>query len=213
MALDAPQADATFGSTLLVSGWAVDAGAPSGTGVDAVHVWAYPVLNGTLGTPTFLGAATLGIARADVGAIFGLSFTTSGYSLQPSGLAPGSYVVVVYAHSTVTGTFNQSASANVTIAGSAPVPMMAVDGPSAGATVAQAFLVTGWALDFGAAAGTGVDAVQIWAYPLVGGVAGTPTYLGAAAYGAARLDIAEIFGAQFANSAYSLSVEPAAGRL
>ena len=44
------------GSPLEVCGWAVDGAATSGTGMDAVHVWAYPAA----GNPVFLGVATYG---------------------------------------------------------------------------------------------------------------------------------------------------------
>ena len=52
---------------LEVRGWAIDGNATSGTGVDAVHVWAYP----RLAAAVFLGAATYGLSRPDVGANHG----------------------------------------------------------------------------------------------------------------------------------------------
>src|SRR4051794_11549707 len=62
--VDAPAVNATVSSPFAVGGWALDLSATTGTGIDAVHVWAVPVS----GPATFLGAATLGGARADVGA-------------------------------------------------------------------------------------------------------------------------------------------------
>ena len=59
--LESPVAGAA-GQPLEVRGWAVDGSATSGTGVDAVHVWAYPAA----GNPVFLGAATYGLSRPDV---------------------------------------------------------------------------------------------------------------------------------------------------
>jgi hypothetical protein len=203
MRLDAPAAGATLGSSVLVTGWAVDAGAPSGTGVDAVHVYAFPIVDGVVGAPAFLGDATRGIARPDVGAVFGDALGASGFSLQATGLAPGGYLIVAYAHSTVTSSFNQSAVADVTVAsGAVAQPYMAIDGPAASSTTAQPFLVTGWALDFGATSGTGVDAIHVWALRVSDGA---PTFLGAASYGASRSDIAAIFGSAFTSTGYSLS--------
>ena len=49
-----------------VAGWALDLGSASGSGVNTVHVWAYP--NPGSGQPAiFIGAATYGNARPDVG--------------------------------------------------------------------------------------------------------------------------------------------------
>jgi hypothetical protein len=90
----------------------IDRDSTSGPGVDAVHVWAYPI-NG--GSPVFLGTATLGGARGDVGAAYGSQFTNSGYNVTVSGLPPGQYQLAVYAHSTVTGTFNQSRVVTVVV--------------------------------------------------------------------------------------------------
>jgi hypothetical protein len=84
-----------------VAGWAIDLGAPTGTGMNVVHV--YAIANGGAGAWTFLGAATYGGARPDVGAYYGSQFTNSSYGLLASGLAPGAYQINVYAHSTVAG--------------------------------------------------------------------------------------------------------------
>ena len=105
MFVDSPRPGATVTSGFTVSGWAIDAAAPSGTGVDAVHVWAYPAAGGS---PTFLGANAVWVSRPDVGAIFGGAFTPSGFNVATSPLASGSWNLVVYARSTVTGTFSQS---------------------------------------------------------------------------------------------------------
>ena len=113
MVLDAP----VFGEVVqpfVVAGWAIDLAAWSGTGVDAVHVWAYPT-PGSGATPLFLGVADPGGVRPAVGAVYGDPFAPSGYELTVSGLAPGVYDVVAYAHSTVTGTFNNAHVVRVTV--------------------------------------------------------------------------------------------------
>jgi hypothetical protein len=112
MALDTP-ADGFGGpQPFVVAGWAVDRAAPSGTGVDAIHVWAFPVGGGS---PVPLGAAAYGGARVDVSAVFGSQFLNSGYTLNVNGLVQGTYDLGVYLHSTVTGTFSLSIARRVTM--------------------------------------------------------------------------------------------------
>jgi RHS repeat-associated protein len=82
-----------------VSGWAIDANAPTGTGVDAVHVNAYH--NFGNGTPSYLlGSATYGDARTDVAAARGSRFLHSGYHFTVTGQPPGWYRFVVSSRST-----------------------------------------------------------------------------------------------------------------
>jgi hypothetical protein len=81
----------------VLGGWAVDLDAPAGTGIDTLHVWAYPRAGGD---PIFVGAATYGGARPDVAAVYGDQFKNSGYGLFVRGLDPGSYDLAVFAWST-----------------------------------------------------------------------------------------------------------------
>jgi hypothetical protein len=200
MALDSPASGATVGSTFSVTGWAVDLGATTGTGVSSVHVWAFP----SAGPAVFLGAAAYGGSRPDIGALFGSRFTNSGFNLSVSGLPPGAYQVAAYAQSTVTGTFSFGETASFTVGGSVSMPRMALDAPVNGATLRDSFTVAGWALDVGASSGTGVSDVHLWAFPLGGG---SPQFLGAGAYGIARPDVSNLFGStQFTNCGYAVDV-------
>jgi hypothetical protein len=113
MAIDAPPAGSTRSQPFPVSGWAIDQAAASGPGVDAINIWASPV-NGSGGL-FFAGAGGYGAARSDVGAAFGSQFTNSGYNTYVSGLSAGTYDLIVYARSTVTGTFSQWRVLRVTI--------------------------------------------------------------------------------------------------
>src|SRR6185369_8452687 len=63
-----------------------------------------------------------------------------------------------------------------------PLPATVIDAPVAGA-IGQVFNVSGWAIDTGAPAGGGVDAVHVWAFPQNGGA---PVFVGVASYGGAR---------------------------
>jgi hypothetical protein len=201
MAIDQPAHGSTVGTTFTVSGWAVDRAATNTTGVDAVHVYAFPSGGGS---HTFLGAASYGGSRPDVGDLLGGQFTNSGYSLEVSGLSPGSYQVVVYARSSVIGSFNNAQSVAITIPAPQSDPVMVVDMPQPDAMLSQPFAISGWAVDLGANSGTGVDAIHVWAFPVDGG---SPIFVGAAAYGASRPDVAEAFGSsQFTNCGYNLTV-------
>lgn len=115
--LDTPANNATVASTFAIGGWAIDFGAPYGTGIDAIDVWACPTSTGCGGSSeyaVYLGPATYGGARSDIGAIFGSQFTNSGYGKVINTLAPGSYQLIVYARSTLTGSWT-SWSVTVTV--------------------------------------------------------------------------------------------------
>jgi hypothetical protein len=182
-------------------GWAIDSGASAGTGIDVVHVYAYPN-PGSGQAAIFLGAATYGSARPDVSAVHDDSqFTNSGFSRIVDGLQAGTYKIVAFGRSTVTGTFSVAKSATVVVRG----PLMAMSVDSGGANARPLFL-SGWAIDQAAPAGTGVDAVHVYAYPNPGS-GQSPIFLGVAGYGLPRPDVApKVGGAQFTNCGFLLSV-------
>ncbi len=197
MNVDVPTVPASVSGPFLVGGWAIDAGATSGSGVDAVHVWAFPT---TGAAPTFLGAANLGVARPDVGNAFGQQFSASGFELTASIATPGTYDLNVYAHSTVNGTFNDVQTVRVTVLAPASIARMWVDTPEANQNLSQNIRVAGWAIDAGSSMGPGVDAVHVWAYPTTGAA---PILVGVATYGSARPDVAAAFGSsRFTNSGF-----------
>lgn len=109
--IDTPSPTAEVTQPFGVAGWAIDLDSGTGTGIDAVHVWAYPVAGGA---PIFVGAASYGIARPDVAAVFGDRFAASGYGLTVDGLAPGTYDLAVFAWSEVTGDFVRARVVRVT---------------------------------------------------------------------------------------------------
>lgn len=180
----------------IVAGWALDLAATSGAGVDVVDVWAYPAT----GAPAiFVGYSHTGGARPDVGAVYGASFGTSGYGLVVRGLAPGSYMFAVFEHSLVLGNFAPARVVHVQIASSAT---LFVDTPSQNASVGQGFMIGGWAADFGAATGGGIDVVDVYAYPL--DTVSPPILLGGAAVNVPRPDVGAYFGAQFSRTGFDL---------
>ena len=196
--LDGLAPGAAVPPTFTVSGWAIDRSAPSGTGVDAVHVWALPA---TGAAPMFIGVASVGARRDDVAALLGAQFAGSGFQMPVSELAPGDYALVIAVHSSVSGTFNQSRTVNITIASS--WPKMSVDGPLGGSTISGPFTVSGWALDRAAFTGCGIDEIHVWAFPIDGG---SPVFAGMAAAGQSRPDVGKIFGRQFDSCGYALNV-------
>jgi Tol biopolymer transport system component len=82
-------------------------------------------------------------------------------------------------------------------------PQVVIDVPSSNAAVREPFMVAGWAVDLGAAEGTGVTTLHAWAYPTAGGA---PIFLGATAYGGARPDVAAVHGDRFKPSGFGLTV-------
>jgi hypothetical protein len=201
LSIETPAAGSSVTQPFSLSGWALDMEAPSGTGVDTLHVWAYPN-PGSGAAGIFVGAVQYGIARPDVGAAYGGRFTNSGYRINVKGLAPGPYQFTVYLHSTATGTFRVAQSRVLNVAKAVSV---SVDAPAANSSRTPPFLIAGWAVDFAAASGTGIDAVHVWAYPNPGSGAAA-IFLGAANYGLTRTDVGAAFGAQYTASGYTLNV-------
>jgi glucose/arabinose dehydrogenase len=193
--IDTPRAG-SVAARFSIAGWAADFDGTSGTGVDAVHVWAYP----PSGAPHFVGVATYGISRPDLGSLFGERFTSAGWTLTGSGLAAGSWTLVAFAHSTVTGTFRAATVVRLDVESGA---IVVIDVPSA-AHVVSPFALAGWAVDLAAASGAGISAIHVWAFPVNGD---PPILAGIASYGVPRLDVGAALGSdQFAQSGYQLTV-------
>ena len=91
----------------------------------------------------------------------------------------------------------------VQVLGSAAITL---DAPANGSTVSRQMLVGGWALDFGAKSGNGVDVVHVYAYPLDTGAA--PIFIGQVAVNVTRPDVGAAFGSQFARSGYNVYTSP-----
>jgi subtilisin len=201
MAMDAPASDAVVTQPFDLSGWALNMSAPigGGAGVDTLHVWAFPAM----GLPIFIGEAQYGLGRSDVGTAYGSQFTNSGWRLAGRGVPPGVYTLVAYARNTFNGRFSQAAIAErITIRAN---PLGWIDAPASDGQVPQPFQIAGWALDLAAASGTGMDEVQVTAYPNPESGA-APIPLGRASYGLPRSDLGTTFGSQFTNGGFALTV-------
>ena len=110
--IDTPRSQQDVGQPFMLAGWAADLDAATGTGIDTLHVWAYPA---TGGAPVFLGTPALGGARPDVAAVHGDQFRTSGFGLPLRGLIPGTYDLAVFPWSNVTGVFAPPSIVHVTV--------------------------------------------------------------------------------------------------
>ncbi|MEX1129173.1 MAG: hypothetical protein WEB50_11450 [Vicinamibacterales bacterium] len=198
MAIDTPRNGGTVpGNGFSIGGWALDAASTTDTGVSTVHIWAYPT-NGA--AATFLGVATYGISRGDVGAAFGSArFTPSGFG-RTAELAPGTYDIAVFPYSKIAKAFTAASVVRVQVVAPVSVPRMWVDTPAQNDNLSQNVTVAGWALDLGSGTGTGVSTVHVWAYP---GNDGAAMLVGVASYGSSRPDVGAAFGSsQFNNSGF-----------
>jgi hypothetical protein len=211
--IDGPTANQTITTQpFTAGGWAVDLNATSGSGVDAIHVYTFNIVNGQPdpASAKFVTSGTGGGARPDVGAVFGSQFTNSGFSFSLSGLAPGTYDLGLYFHSSVTNQFYPKFVRITVPEPAAPVhsPHMSLDGPTEGQVINQlttpTFVTGGWAIDAGATSGTGVDAIHVYAFPVDAlGNVGAGVFIDQATLGGARADVAAVFGSQFLNSGFN----------
>jgi hypothetical protein len=150
-AIDGPPVQETSTPRLRFSGWAMDRNVSSGCGIATVHVWAFPHAGGA---PMFFGATPLGRTRQDLTQVYGSQAVFCGWELLTPLPPPAGYRVVAYAFTTATGTAETEAGVDVTIRHR---PFGVVDTPVAGAQVAGAISITGWALDDG-----GVERIAVF---------------------------------------------------
>jgi glucose/arabinose dehydrogenase len=198
MHIDLPAQNAVMTQPFVLAGWVLDASATTGTGVSTLHAWAFPSSGAP---PTFIGLPTLGGNRPDVGAAFGAQFTSSGFGLVVSGLAPGSYQITVYGWVTTAGGFAVARTVNVTVA---PSTLLVIDTPRHFATLAQPFHLAGWSLDSASPSGTGIDTIHVWAFPVA--PAGPARFVGLPILGGSRPDVGAIYGSRFTPSGYNISI-------
>ena len=197
--LDMPAAGQVLRGAFQVGGWAMDRRAVTGTGIDAVDLYARAGPNFTA-PGTLLGHASYGHPRPDVAAQHGAQFTNTGFGMIAPGLPAGTYDIVASVRIVATGAWTTLAPNRVTAeTGQA----MSIDTPAAGTLPKQLFTVAGYAIDRDAVSGTGVNLVSVTAQPLPGG---TPVALGNATYGISRPDVASLYGdPRFQNSGYRWS--------
>jgi hypothetical protein len=85
-----------------VSGWALDQSAALGTGIDLIHVYAYPQSGKP---PLFVGVGRYGVHRYEPAKTFGRQFENSGWTATVDKLPGGSYTLVVFGRDLLAGRF------------------------------------------------------------------------------------------------------------
>lgn len=110
--IDTPTEDSENSGSFIVAGWALDPKATTGTGIDVLHVWAYPAAGGS---PVFLGATQPDGERPDVEAIYGERASRSGYGLITNPLPPGTYLLAVFGWSIELQDFLPASSRWITV--------------------------------------------------------------------------------------------------
>jgi hypothetical protein len=113
--IEQPAAGTIVSGTVTLSGFAIDLGSSSGTGVDAVHIY----LDGHHGTGTFIGAATYGLNRPDIAVQYGTRFGPSGWerTWDTTGVVPGIHWLYLYAHRTTTNAWTTMPAHPVVVVG------------------------------------------------------------------------------------------------
>jgi hypothetical protein len=119
MVIDTPGAGNVLASSgFTIAGWAVDLASVDGAGIDTLHVWAYPVGlstgSGQVAAPQFVGVAQARGARPDVARLYGVSFGDAGFTATGR-LAPGTYDLVVFAHSAGSNVFAGAETVRVVV--------------------------------------------------------------------------------------------------
>ena len=97
-----------------LSGWALDASAWQGAGIEAVQVWAQR-LDVPAAASVFVGNATLGTPRPAAAAAFGAQFERAGWQVEVPDLAPGVYGLTAYFKATQTGRFEAARTVRATV--------------------------------------------------------------------------------------------------
>ncbi len=111
--IDTPAPQRDVAQPFVVAGHAADLDAQLGTGIETLHVWAYPFAGGE---PIFLGVADYGGTRPDVAAVYGSDrFEKTGFGIRVEGLLPGNYDIAVFAWSTVRGGFLTAKTVRLTV--------------------------------------------------------------------------------------------------
>lgn len=162
--IDPPPPDQVSGP-VPVTGWAIDAQAAVGPGIDAVALYA-----GDMETGTYLGSSEYGLIRADAAEQFGGGFAASGFALHVEGLAAGRNDLSVYAQASRDGSWRLigAHTVHVTEAGQAPAAIAgAPSDAGAGGGVEWILLGARVALAVMAMAAVGV-VVRNWRRPGAG---------------------------------------------
>jgi hypothetical protein len=110
--IDTSAADTDVAQPFALVGWALDLAAADGTGLSTIQVRATPAGGGQT---VLVGTAATGEAWSVVAAMYGPQFINSGFRLTVTGLAPGTYDLLVSAYATSSGPLRGTKTVRVTV--------------------------------------------------------------------------------------------------
>jgi hypothetical protein len=196
-ALDVPANGATVSGNVTFSGWALDLGSASGTGVDKVGFW----LGGPQGQGAFIGETDDFYYRPDLAQGLGARFGMSGYRFDWDSrtVGNGAQTVYVYAHSPGCG-WSTPSQRVINVQNSACNVILALDVPVDHSHVPGDLRIGGWVVDTQSASGTGIERVEFW----LDGPRGQGTWVGSQSSFDYRPDIAGLLGSRFGHSGFRL---------
>jgi hypothetical protein len=174
--IDSITAGAAISGTVTIAGWAIDNTTGSGSAISTVQI---QVDGATVGN-AFYGTPRQDICTTYPGRVGcpNVGFT---FQLDTTKLTVGTHTITALATDSNTTPLTGSWTINVNVISP---PMVTIESPATGATVAGTITVSGWALDPTAATATAINSVQV---SVDGGV---PF---AAFYGLSRPDICNNF--------------------
>lgn len=140
MDINTPGSGQAVAGRFVIGGWAIHEAAASGTGVNQVHIY----FDGGAGSGARSVAATYGVRRDDVAAVFGDRYRYAGYhfELDSSELSLGQHTIHVYAHSTAVDQWQEMTRTFTVVNTSPNVPVQAA--PTNGATVSGPTVEFSW---------------------------------------------------------------------
>jgi hypothetical protein len=110
--IDTPRDGDAITEPFTIRGWAIDANARAGNGVDLIRVYAYPA-TGT--DEQLIGTARIGLERPDIAQQYGSKALRSGFMLEARDLPPGHYRIVVFARMTFSRKSGRATVADVLV--------------------------------------------------------------------------------------------------
>ena len=178
-----------------LTGWAIDTGAFSSTGIDYVHVWALP----NQGPPVFLGAS-YGQTRADIALQYGAQFMHAGFTTSVHDLPVGAVTFVAYGHNEFTQQFSVVDVLQLVIPPSVDM-RLEIESPGNMSTVPGIVTLTGWSIDPASLTGSGTDLLHVWAVD----ANNVAQFLGWTKCTIDRPDVASQYGSHFLTSGWTLT--------
>ena len=163
--------------------------------------------------PKFIGGALLNAVGTPITAPFNISTVSpaSGsyypaVSVAESGVLGGSYTTDYNTAWLERFQLTPAPSPGPHCCGGGGPPLgvhIQIDTPGSSQTITPPFAIGGWAVDTRQSSGPGIDVMHIWAVPQG---PGAPIFVGVAPTGTARPDVGAVYGGNFTNSGYGVTL-------